>query len=66
MQAMSKGVDDINEPVAYFELDLANKSTYSRDQSAVKLKLNRQDVGSMLEKLNVIQLAIDNVKASKK
>jgi len=67
MQAMSKGVDDVNEPIAYFELDLVNKSTNSTaGNGGVKLKLNREDVGTMLDKLNSIQLTIDNLISARK
>lgn len=62
MKTISKNSSDINEPVAFFEMDFAQPQQDDHKKKKVaKFEMNRDEVQDMLKSLQDIQSAFDNI-----
>ncbi len=66
MKAMSKASAEINQSIAFFEMDLQNRSGLSgpRNNKIAKFEMNRDEIQDMIDSLQEIQKAYDTITAS--
>ncbi len=67
MKAMSKSSSEINESIAFFEMELQNKSNSAnggQSQKVAKFEMNREEIQQMITSLQEIQKAYDGITGS--
>lgn len=60
MKALSKSSNEINEPIAFFEISM-DKSDGVHHRKMAKFEMNREETQQMLQNLQEIQNAYDRV-----
>ena len=61
MKTISKNSSDINEAVAFFEMDFSKTASHKQDKKIAKFEMNKAEVDDMLKSLQDIQAAYDAI-----